>query len=77
MHGLLATAERAGSLVERIWGVFVLGLTLVTASLAILLALTALGVAPAPPGLLRARPWIAGLGILTMVVLLVAYLGNR
>lgn len=77
MFALVATMERAGSLPDRLWGVFVLGLTLVTAALIVSLAVTALGFGSLPPGLVRARPWIAVLGVLTLAALLATYLGGR
>lgn len=77
MRSLVATVEHAGSIADHLWGVFALVLTLVTAALVMTLALTALVFDSPPPGLTRARPWIAGLVGLTFVVVLVAYLGAR
>jgi hypothetical protein len=74
MFVILATVERASSLLDRVWGVFVLGLTLITSALVVVVVVAFLGLGSLPPGLARARPWIAALGVITVLTLLGAYL---
>lgn len=73
MLDVLATAERAASLADRVWAVFVLVLTLVTAGLVAALAVSTLAFGAPPPGLARARPYILSLALVTLGVLFVAY----